>query len=255
MRNIAIRLSYDGTAYHGWQKQKNALTVSEVLQKTIEQICGDCQKIIGCGRTDAGVHAKTYCANFRTSSKIPCDRLPLALNANLPEDIAVRAACDAGEGFCAIRSAVKKEYTYSILNTRLRDPFLQNRACFYPAPLDLERMQHAASAFVGLHDFAAVRSVGTETKTTVRNVFYCDATKRGDLIEIRICADGFLYNMARAIAGTLVYAGIGKLEPEDIPALLESKDRRLTGPTMPPQGLCLTRVWYDGVVGEMMEDL
>ena len=252
MRNIALGLGYDGTAYHGWQKQKNALSVSEVLRRAIAEVCGDCRVPTGCGRTDAGVHARNYCANFYTDSAIPCEKLPLALNANLPDDIAVFAACDAPDDFCAIRSCLRKEYTYQILNTRVRDPFLCRTSCFYPAPLDVGAMREAAAAFVGTHDFAAVRSLGTATKTTVRTVYSCDVEKAGDLLAIRVCADGFLYNMARAIAGTLVYAGRGKLAPEDIPALLEAKDRRLTGPTMPPQGLCLTRVWYEGEVGEMM---
>ena len=252
MRNIALGLSYDGSAYHGWQRQKNALSVSEVLGRAVGAVCGDCRSLTGCGRTDAGVHARVYCANFRTESGIPVDRLPLALNAALPEDIAVFAACDAAPEFCSIRSCLKKEYTYRILNTRLRDPFLRRYACFYPAPLDLDRMRRAAAAFVGRHDFAAVRSLGTETRTTVRTVFECGVERTGDLLEVRVCADGFLYNMARAIAGTLVYAGRGKLEPEDIPPLLEARDRRLAGPTMPPEGLMLTRLWYGGAVGAML---
>jgi len=250
-RNIALRLSYDGTAYHGWQKQKNAVSISEVLRQAIEAVCGNCRTLTGCGRTDAGVHASVYCANFRTVGTIPFIRLPVALNANLPADIAVAAACDAPDDFCAIRSCVKKEYVYRILNAPIRDPFLRRTSCFYPAPLDVEAMRAAASHFVGTHDFAAVRSVGTETRTTVRTVFSCAVETTGNLIEISITADGFLYNMARAIAGTLVYAGRGKLLPADIPALLAAKDRRRTGPTMPPEGLCLTRVWYEGVVGEM----
>jgi len=164
----------------------------------------------------------------------------------------VQEACEAPEDFCAIRSCIQKEYTYRLLNSRLRDPFLHNRVCFYPSPLDRERLKAAGLAFVGTHDFAAVRSVGTDTKTTVRTVYWCDTETDGDLISIRVCADGFLYNMVRAIVGTMVYAAHGKLEPEDIPALLERGDRRLTGPTMPPQGLAMSRIWYPGEVGEMM---
>ncbi len=254
MRNIAIRLSYDGTRYHGWQLQKNEISVAETVEKALTRACGEPIRVVGCGRTDAGVHALRYCANFRSDTRIPLERLPLAVNAYLPADIAVSAACEAPEGFNAIGSCIKKEYLYKILNGKIRDPFLENRVCFYPQRLDLERMRRAAAAFEGTHDFRAVRSVGTETKTTVRTVHWCRVEKEGELITLAVCADGFLYNMCRAIAGTLIYASYGKLEPEEIPALLEKGDRRLTGPTMPPQGLYLNRVWYDGAVGDMMEE-
>lgn len=252
MRNVALRLTYDGTAYHGWQVQKNDVTVAETLERALSRVCGEPVRVVGCGRTDAGVHALRYCANFRTESAIPADRLPYAVNSRLPDDIAVTAACDAPSDFNAIGNCIQKEYVYQIVNTRIRDPFLKNRACFYPAPLDIGLMRRAASAFEGTHDFAAVRSVGTETRTTVRTVRWCRAEREGDRITVAVCADGFLYNMVRAIVGTLVYASHGKLLPEDIPALLETRDRRLTGPTMPPQGLYLARVWYGGAVGEMM---
>ena len=252
MRNIALRLSYDGTSYHGWQVQKSEVTVAETLETALTKICGHPVKTVGCGRTDAGVHALRYCANFRTESTIPIGRFPLAVNSRLPADIAVTDAVEAPEDFNAIGSCIKKEYIYKILNRNIRDPFLENRVCFYPQHLDLERMQAAARAFEGRHDFRAVRSLGTETKTTVRTVHWCRAEKDGDLITVSICADGFLYNMCRAMVGTMVYASYGKLEPEDIPALLAAGDRRLTGPTMPPQGLYLNRIWYEGSVGEMM---
>ena len=253
MRNIALRLRYDGSAYHGWQVQKNDISVAETLEKALGKVCGHAVKVTGCGRTDAGVHALSYCANFRTESAIPAERLPLAVNSRLPGDIAVLRAVDVPEGFNAIGSCIKKEYVYKIMNTRIRDPFLQRRVCFYPAPLDFERLAAAGTAFEGTHDFAAVRSVGTETKTTVRTVYWCRAERQGELITIAVCADGFLYNMVRAIVGTMVYASHGKLEPGDIPALLETRDRRLTGPTMPPQGLYLSRVWYEGEAGKLME--
>lgn len=252
MRNIALRLRYDGTAYHGWQVQKTEVTVAETLENALAKVCGAPVKVVGCGRTDAGVHANRYCANFRTESTIPVDRFPLAVNSRLPMDIAVVDACEAPWTFNAIQSCIQKEYIYKIKNSRIRDPFLQNRVCFYPAPLDFDRMQRAANAFVGTHDFKAVRSVGTETKSTVRTVHWCDVEKDGDIFTLRVCADGFLYNMVRAIVGTCVYASHGKLEPERIPALLETGDRRLTGPTMPPQGLYLNRLWYEGTVGDMM---
>ncbi len=252
MKNIALRLRYDGSAYHGWQRQLGLPTVQQTMEEAIEKVCGERVHVTGCGRTDAGVHALRYCANFRGSCSVPMDRLPLALNTRLPGDVAVSAACEVDEGFNAIGSCRKKEYVYRILNSRIPDPFMEKRVCFYPSPLDIDAMRRAAAAFVGTHDFAAVRSVGTPTKTTVRTVFWCDAEREGDYITVRVCADGFLYNMVRSMVGTMVYASCGKLIPEEIPALLETRDRRLTGPTMPPQGLYMHRVWYDGPAGEMM---
>ena len=254
MKNVALRLCYDGSRYHGWQVQKKDVTVAETLENALTKLCGHPVKTVGCGRTDAGVHALRYCANFRTSCAIPLDRLPLAVNALLPADIAVQAAVEAPEEFNAIGSCIKKEYIYKIHNSNIRDPFLEKRVCFYPQRLDLARMREAAAAFEGRHDFRAVRSVGTETKTTIRTVHWCRAEKTGDLITVAICADGFLYNMCRAMVGTMIYASYGKLEPAEIPALLERGDRRLTGPTMPPQGLYLHRLWYEGEVGAMMLD-
>ena len=254
MRNIAIRLRYDGTAYHGWQTQAIEPTVQQTLERAVEKVCGHKTHVTGCGRTDAGVHALRYCANFRTDCTIPTDRVCFALNARLPADIAVSAAVEAPEDFNAIGSCLRKEYIYRIHNARIRDPLTHNRVCFYPYPLDAEVMTAAAQAFVGTHDFAAVRSVGTETRTTVRTVYWCRAEREGDLITVRVCADGFLYNMVRAIVGTLVWVSHGKLDAAELPSLLERADRRLTGPTMPPQGLFMNRLWYDGAVGAMMSD-
>lgn len=255
MKNIALRLRYDGSRYHGWQVQKNAVTVAQTMEEALAKVCGERVKLTGCGRTDAGVHALRYCANFHSGCTVPVDRLPLAVNSRLPDDIAVVDAVEVPDDFNAIGSCVKKEYVYKILNSRIPDPFLADRVCFYPQRLDISLMQAAARAFEGTHDFKAVRSEGTQTKTTVRTVYWCRAEKDGDLITVSICANGFLYNMCRAMVGTMVYASYGKLIPEEIPALLEKRDRRLTGPTMPPQGLYLNRVWYDGAAGAMMENL
>lgn len=245
MRNIALKLKYDGSAYHGWQVQKRDISVAETLERTLSQIVGHPVKLTGAGRTDAGVHAEVYIANFRTTSSIPCERLPLAVNSRLPADIVVTKASDVPEDFNAIGSCLQKEYTYRIYNSRIRDPFLRDRVWFYPKHLDEQVMQRAASFFVGTHDFAAVRSVGTETKTTVRTVHYFTITRSGTMIECRVCADGFLYNMVRAMVGSCVYAAEGKFAPEDIPAILEGKNRTDAGPTAPPQGLYMTKLWYE----------
>lgn len=253
MRRLALRMKYRGTNYHGWQRQAEDVTIQEKLEEALRITCEEDISVVGCGRTDAGVHAWTYCVSFDSDTKIPPDRLPLALNARLPEDIAVLKAVEAEPEFNAISSCVKKEYTYQILNSRIRDPFLTPYAYFYPKALDIDRMMRAAEAFVGTHDFRAVRSVGTETRTTIRTVHYFTVERAGDLISLRVCADGFLYNMARAMVGTLLYVAEGKIEPAEIPLLLKQGDRRETGPTAPPQGLALSKLWYEGVVGEMMD--
>lgn len=255
MRNIALRLMYDGTNYHGWQVQKTEVTVAETLEKALSKICGESVKLVGCGRTDARVHALRYCANFKTEASIPTDRVPLAVNALIPGDIAVVDSVDAPEDFNAILSCLKKEYTYRIYNNRIRNPMYINRAYFCPIPLDIGVMQRAATAFVGTHDFKAVQSVGTDVKTTVRTVHYCEVYRRDDFLELKVCANGFLYNMVRAITGTVLYAALGKIKPEEISDILEKGDRRLAGPTVPPQGLYMTGSWYDGEVGKMMEKL
>ena len=245
MRNIAIFLTYLGTAYHGWQVQRDQKTVGQTVQTAVAMVVGHSVHVTGCGRTDAGVHAKRYVANFRTSSRIPVERLPYALNTHLPEDIVVTGAMEVHEDFNAIGSCARKEYTYLIYNSRIRDPFYVNRAWFYPKHLDEKIMQAAADQFVGTHDFAAVRSVGTETRTTVRTVYYYNVERRGDLIELKVCANGFLYNMARAMAGTVVYAAEGKIRPEEIGQILRQGDRTAAGPTVPPGGLYMSQLWYD----------
>ena len=245
MRNVAITLKYLGTAYHGWQVQKTQVTVGETVEKAVAMVVGHPVHVTGCGRTDAGVHARVYIANFRTTSRIPVDRLPYALNTHLPLDIVVTEAREVPEGFNAIGSCVKKEYTYLIYNSAIKDPFYVNRAWFYPKHLDEKVMQLAGGQFVGTHDFAAVRSVGTEVKSTVRTVYYYEVAREGDIISLRVCANGFLYNMARAMAGTVVYAAEGKFPPESVAEILERGDRKAAGPTVPPGGLYMTQLWYD----------
>ena len=245
MRNIALFLTYEGTAYHGWQAQKTLATVQQTLEKAVAMVTGVSTHVTGCGRTDAGVHARNYVANFRTESTIPVDRLPYALNTHLPVDIVVRKAFEVHENFNAIGSCARKEYTYTIYNSRVRDPFYVNRAWFYPKHLDEKIMQEAADQFVGTHDFAAVRSVGTDVKSTVRTVYYFNVERHGSIIELKVCANGFLYNMARAMVGTVVYAAEGKIKPQEIGQILESGNRTAAGPTVPAGGLYMTHLWYD----------
>lgn len=236
---------YVGTAYHGWQVQKNDITVAETLEKALSTVVCHPVKAVGAGRTDAGVHAETYIANFHTTSSIPCDRIPLAVNTRLPEDIVVVKATEVPDDFNAIGSCLKKEYTYRIYNSRIRNAFHVNRAWFYPKRLDESVMQRAADCFVGTHDFAAVQTVGTNVKSTVRTVHYFDISRTGELIECRVCANGFLYNMVRAMVGTCVYAAEGKFLPEAVTDILEGRNRTDAGPTAPPGGLYMTNLWYN----------
>ena len=245
MRNIALKLMYNGTAYHGWQVQKNAVSVCGTLEKALTEITGERVHLTGCGRTDAGVHAEAYVANFRTASRIPLERLPFAINTHTPEDIAVGEAMEVAEDFNAIGSCLKKEYTYRIYNSRVKNPFYVNRAYFYPKRLDEAYLNRAAHMFVGTHDFAAVRSVGTQTKTTVRTIYWCDVSRSGELLELRVCANGFLYNMVRIMVGTLLRIAQGKIPEDGIPAILEAKDRSKAGPTARACGLYLNRVFYE----------
>lgn len=245
MKNIALKLMYVGTAYHGWQVQKNASSVEETLERALSQVVGHPVKCTGAGRTDAGVHAENYIANFRTTSGIPCERLPLAVNTRLPDDIVVVKATQVPDGFNAIGSCLKKEYTYRIYNSRIRNAFLVDKVWFYPKHLDETVMGRAASHFVGTHDFKAVQSVGTEVRSTVRTVHYFDITRSGDMIECRVCANGFLYNMVRAMVGTCVYAAEGKFSPDAVPGILAGRSRTAAGPTVPPGGLYMTKLWYE----------
>lgn len=227
------------------------MTVAGTLEAALTSLCGHTVKVSGCGRTDAGVHAEIYCANFKTSSSIPAERFPFAVNSLLPDDIVVISALHAPDDFDANLSCIKKEYTYRIYNSQIRSPFYSGRAYFYPQALDVGAMKKAATHFIGTHDFAAVRSVGSNTKTTVRTVYWFEINEGNPLLEMRVCASGFLYNMARAMVGTLLYVSEGKISPDDLPLLLEKKDRTLAGPTVPPDGLYMTKLWYDGRVGEM----
>ena len=244
MENIALSLSYEGTRYHGWQTQKNASSLQQTITEALEKLLGQEIYLSGCGRTDAGVHARRYLANFKADCPIPLNKLPLALNAHLPMDISIKGAVAVPEEFDARFSCTKKEYTYYIYPCRIRDPFLTGRTHAYPYPLDVEKMAQGAAHFAGSRDFASMQSVGTPVKSTVRTVHYVSVRQEGELIAISACADGFLYNMVRAIAGTLLYVGCGKFSPDHVAEILASADRKNAGPTLPGCGLFMTRLWY-----------
>ena len=245
MRNIKLTIQYDGTNYHGWQMQKNAPTVQEALSFAVSRVTGTKPQITGSSRTDAGVHAKKFICNFKTQSKVPCERLPLALNTYLPKDIVCLSAEDCDEGFNARFSAKKKCYTYYIFNSKLPDVFLCDYSWHFPYKIDIEKMKKAAKAFIGRHDFAGFSASGASVLTTVREIYSLDVEKDGDLIKITVTGNGFLYNMVRIIAGTLAFAGCGKINPDSIPEIIKSCDRKRAGITAPPQGLFLTEVYYD----------
>lgn len=242
--NVKLMLQYDGANYHGWQIQKNGVTVQETLSDAIESVIGEKVNVIGCGRTDAGVHALGFVCNFHTESRVPAEKYPYAINSHLPDDIRVLGAAVAGDDFHAKNSAVKKRYIYRILNRDINDTFAGKYAWHYRFPLDIEAMRSAAAAFLGEHDFIGFASSGFTVKTTVRSIYSLDISKSDDIITIDICGNGFLYNMVRIIAGTLVYAGSGKINPGDMEMIINSKQRDMAGITAPANGLFLKEVYY-----------
>ncbi len=247
MRNLLLVLRYDGSRYHGWQVQQNAVTVQQVFQDALEKVLGARPDVKGCSRTDSFVHALEFCVGFRTDRDIPCARLRGALNHFLPEDIAVLSCREAPEDFHARYSCTGKEYQYLIWNREVRDPFLRGRALHYWYPLDLGRLNRAAACFLGPHDFTSfcaqdAREPGRMTRTVTKSEWSRD----GGLVRYSVAADGFLYHMVRILVGTMLRVAQGRLAPEDMPGILAAKDRGAAGPTAPPQGLYLKKVRYGG---------
>lgn len=251
MRNIVLHLKFDGARYHGWQVQQNAVTVQQTVQNAVERVFHTRLGLTGCSRTDTGVHANDYVCCIRTETAIPPLSIARAINANLPDDIAVWDCTEADAEFHPRYSALGKEYIYKICNAPFRDPFLRAYALYYYKSLDCDILSAAASKFLGRHDFAAFCSSGAnaghrpeETSDTVRTIYESEVTRNGALIQFRVHGDGFLYNMVRIMVGTLLFVAQGRLTPDDIPAVLESCDRRKAGPTAPAHALYLNRVFY-----------
>lgn len=244
MRNLRLTISYDGTNYAGWQLQKNAKTVQEVLEAALKKITGDKISVMGSGRTDSGVHAKHQVANFHTRSKLPLGRLKTAINSSIPDDILVIAIEEVPEKFNSQRHAKLKRYRYTVSTSRFPDPFLRHFVARFSYPLNINSMKRAANALVGRHDFKAFQASGSAEKNTIRTIKKIKIEKNVNMIYIDIWADGFLYNMARTIAGTLLEIGRGKLPESRAKEILIKKDRKLTGPTAPARGLCLMKVEY-----------
>mgnify|MGYP000933472697 CR=1 FL=1 len=242
--HVCITLRFAGTRYHGFQVQKNALSVCEVLQNALESLYGVRPPVKGCSRTDSGVHALGYCVSYTQPKPIPPRKLPLAVNRFLPDDVRVTEAHRVPEDFHARYSAKSKEYIYRIHNSAVADPF-QNGLCWrFPGPLDAGRMERAAQYLVGKHDFVSFMSSGSDIADTVRTVYFAHVRREGDDITFHVCADGYLYNMVRILAGTLCEVGAGRLRAADIPAILASRDRSRAGPTLPAKGLFLKCVDY-----------
>lgn len=250
---ILLHLSYLGTNYCGYQVQPNGVTVQQKLNEAARQLFGyDCD-IVGCSRTDSGVHANEFCATVTKKKEnalytnIPTDKIPQAMTHWLPEDICVFAAEEVEDDFHPRYDVKYKEYVYKIWNSPVRDPFTQGRAWHCPKRIDdggLDKMRRAAAHYVGKKDFCSFMAADSKVEDTVREVFDAEIGREGELITFRVRADGFLYNMVRIFVGTLLDVAYGKLEPEDIPKIIEQRDRRAAGSTAPPHGLYLNKVKY-----------
>ncbi|MCL2396763.1 MAG: tRNA pseudouridine(38-40) synthase TruA [Defluviitaleaceae bacterium] len=243
---ILLTVAYDGTDYCGWQLQDNGISVHHVLNTAIAKVF-DCKfSLLGASRTDAGVHALGQQAHlmFETSCVIPPHKLPLVINGRLPQDVRIADARAVADSFHPINDAKSKTYSYKIYNARHRNPLLRRYAAFVPVVLDTDKMAHAARYFVGEHDFAAFCASGSQVRSTVRRIYDINVAKQGEIIEITINGNGFLHNMVRIIAGTLVDVGRGKLAPNDIGDVIASGDRSRAGKTMAPQGLTLMKIFY-----------
>jgi tRNA pseudouridine38-40 synthase len=237
-------LQYVGTRYAGWQIQRNALTVQGVVREVLSRLAGHPVTVVGASRTDSGVHALGQVAHFFFPRKESIPDLRRALNALLPWDIRVMRLGPVALRFHAQKHAVRKRYEYRISTTDVVPPFLHARVCHLPASLDFEAMQTAAVLLQGRHDFSSFAAAASRVRSHTRTVFLSEFRRRGHNLIYRVEADGFLHHMVRNFAGTLIEVGLGKRRPGDLPALLEARDRKLAGPTAPPEGLYLVKIWY-----------
>ena len=250
---ILLKIAYNGTAYCGYQVQPNGVTVQQKLNEAAEALFGYSCDIVGCSRTDSGVHANEFCATVSKKNgvgletSIPVQKIHLAFSAHLPNDICAYDARWVSDGFHARYDVAEKEYIYRIHNRAVRSPFEEGRSCHIPKLFsedDLERMRQAAKHFLGEQDFTSYMAQGSKITDCVRNVTVSELTREGDVLVYRVRANGFLYHMVRILTGTLVAVGEGKLSPDDIPSITASRDRSCAGITMPPEGLYLNRVTY-----------
>jgi len=244
MRRLKLTVQYDGTDYAGLQRQPNALTVQQVLEERIGEALGHEVKVLAAGRTDAGVHALGQVVTIDTDVSIPVEAAPIAFTSKLPDSIAVVAAEEVDPGFHARYDAKSKRYVYRIVSRPIRSPFLGRYAWCVRFPLEVELIAAGAEHIEGRHDFRSFCAAGSDVENFEREVTRLEVARDGDLIEIWIDADGFLYQMVRIIVGTLVEVGRGRMAPETVGQIVAARDRTQAGPTAPPQGLCLVRVQY-----------
>lgn len=250
MRNLLLTICYDGSKYHGWQVQQNAVSVQQVFQCALAKVLGENPDIKGCSRTDSSVHALEFCLSFKTEHSIPCRRLVGALNHFLPSDIAVLSCKEVSLDFHARYSCKGKEYSYKIWNEQVRNPFLEGRALHYWYKLDLSRLNRAAAFFAGAHDFTSFCAVDSRKRGNMtRTITKAEWNREGSLVVFTVAADGFLFHMVRIMVGTMLRVAQNKLEPEDIERIIKTENRNAAGPTAPPQGLFLRKVFYEDVNG------
>jgi tRNA pseudouridine38-40 synthase len=245
MRTIKLLIEYDGTNYQGWQVQPQGPTIQGMIEEKLALLTGETIHLIGSGRTDAGVHAFGQVAHFKTKSQMEVHSIQRALNSLLPPDIVIQRAEEVEEDFHARKQSKSKVYEYRILNRNIRSPFHRGYAWHISQELDFEEMKNATQRLVGEHDFSSFRSVGSPTRTAIRKVIRAEWKRgRDGIILFEIEANGFLKQMVRAIVGTLVEVGQGKISSEEFQRILDSKDRKRAGPTAPAHGLVLKEVKY-----------
>ncbi len=245
MRNIKLTIEYDGKDFNGWQKQPTKLNIQGTIEQAIKQITGEDVELNASGRTDAGVHAIGQVANFKTNSQIPIEKFAIAINSRLKKSIVIKRAEEVDERFHSRLNCKKKTYRYIINNTPEGTAIYRNLETHIPQKLDVEKMKEAVKYFEGEHDFKAFKASGTSSKSSVRKIYEAIVYQVGDKIYIELTGNGFLYNMVRIIAGTLVDVGLGKIEPKKIPEIIQQKKRENAGKTLPPNGLYLLKVMYD----------
>lgn len=244
MKRIKLTIAYDGTNYCGWQIQPNGVTIEEILNKALSKMMGEEILVIGASRTDSGVHALGNVAVFDTETTIPAEKIAVALNQRLPDDIVITKSEEVPLNFHPRYCDCSKTYEYHIINTRIPIPTKRLTNYFVSYVLDIDKMRQAASYLVGEHDFVSFCNVRTDVENTVRNITALDILTNGDEITIRITGNGFLYNMVRIIVGTLIRVGRGFYEPEKVKQILEAKDRKAAGVTAPAHGLMLVEIKY-----------
>ena len=245
MRNIKIIIEYDGKDYNGWQKQPNKLNIQGEIERAIEEITGEKVDLIASGRTDAGVHALAQVANFKIEKDIPIEKIPYALNSKLKKSIRIKEAKEVDEKFHSRYTCKRKTYKYVINNSIQGTAIYRNLQYHFPGKLDDIKMNEAVKYLIGEHDFKAFKASGTSSKSSVRTIYNAKVTREGEIVTIELTGNGFLYNMVRIIAGTLVDVGEGKIKPEDVKKILLAKDRLKAGRTLPPTGLYLVNVEYE----------